>query len=122
MTTKNFTCIGCPLGCAIQVQMEDDKIVSISGNSCAVGDKYVRKEVINPVRTVTSSVQVINGDRHMVSVKTKEEIRKDCIENLMKAIKAVKVTAPVTIGDIILKNAADLGVDVIATRNVAKKK
>ena len=36
----------------------------------------------------------------------------------MKALKGVKVQAPVYMGDVIVKNVADTGVDVIATKSV----
>ena len=38
----------------------------------------------------------------------------------MKEIREVTVTAPIHIGDVILKNVADTGVDVIATKNVER--
>ena len=53
-----------------------------------------------------------------MSVKTKEDIPKEKIFECVKALKVVEVTAPVHIGDIILKNVAGTGVDVVATKNV----
>lgn len=41
----------------------------------------------------------------------------DCIQ----ALKTVEVQAPVHIGDIILKNVAGLGVDLVATKNVESR-
>jgi CxxC motif-containing protein len=37
----------------------------------------------------------------------------------MACIENVQVNAPVKIGDVIVKNAADTGVDVIATKSIA---
>ena len=54
----------------------------------------------------------------MVSVKTKEDIPKDKIFECVRALKGIQVSAPVHIGDIILKNVADTGVDIVATKNV----
>lgn len=54
----------------------------------------------------------------MVSVKTKEDIPKDKIFECVRALKGIQVPAPVHIGDIILKNVADIGVDIVATKNV----
>ena len=36
----------------------------------------------------------------------------------VRALKGIQVPAPVYIGDIILKNVADTGVDIVATKNV----
>ena len=54
----------------------------------------------------------------MVSVKTKEDIPKGKIFDCVKALKTVEVTAPVHIGDVIMKDVAGTGVDVVATKNV----
>ena len=53
METRNLTCIGCPLGCSLSVQIENEQVVSVSGNTCPRGDAYARKEVTNPTRIVT---------------------------------------------------------------------
>lgn len=39
----------------------------------------------------------------------------------MKDLKVVKVQAPVHIGDVVLKNVADTGVDVIATKEALQE-
>ena len=86
----------------------------------AVGDKYARNEVTNPERTVTSTVVIQGGDRPRVSVKTRENIPKDKIFDCMREIDNARVNAPVNIGDVIVGNVAGTGVDVVATRKVAK--
>lgn len=58
---RDLTCIGCPLGCSIQVTMKDQTVVSVTGNTCPRGDSYARKEVTNPTRIVTSTVRVKMG-------------------------------------------------------------
>ena len=118
METRNLTCIGCPLGCAITVTMDGGNVVSITGNTCKRGDVYARKEVTNPTRIVTSTVRVSGGNIDMVSVKTKEDIPKGKIFECVKALKGIEVPAPVHIGDVILENVADTGVDIVATKNV----
>ena len=56
----------------------------------------------------------------MVSVKTKEDIPKDKIFDCIRALKGIEAEAPVQIGDVILKDAAGTGVDIVATRNVER--
>ena len=72
----------------------------------------------NPTRIVTSTVRVSGGNIDMVSVKTKEDIPKGKIFDCVKALKNVEVAAPVHIGDVLVKDVAGTGVDVIATKNV----
>lgn len=121
METRELTCIGCPMGCPLTVEMNQGKVISVTGNTCKRGEVYARKEVTNPTRIVTSTVLVEGGNLAVVSVKTKEDIPKGKIFDCMKALKGVKVQAPVQIGDVIVKNVADTGVDIVATKNVASR-
>lgn len=117
MEERHLTCIGCPMGCALTVTMDNGEVVSVTGNTCRRGDIYGRKEVTDPTRIVTSTVVVDGGKDAVVSVKTASDIPKAKIPDIMDAIKAVRVKSPVHIGDIIIKNVCDTGVDIIATRN-----
>lgn len=118
METRNLTCIGCPLGCAITVTMDGGNVVSITGNTCKRGSDYAAKEVTHPTRIVTSTVCVRGDSIPMVSVKTAQDIPKEKIFEIMKYINALTVTAPVHIGDVLLKDIAGTGVDLIATKEV----
>ena len=106
------------MGCPLVVTMDGGEVVSVTGNTCKRGEIYGRKEVTNPTRIVTSTVRVSGGSIDMVSVKTKEDIPKGKIFDCVKALKAVEVAAPVHIGDVIMKDVAGTGVDVVATKNV----
>ena len=117
-TTRNLTCIGCPLGCSLTVTMENDLVTSVTGNTCPRGDAYARKEVTNPTRIVTSTVRVKDGAAQMVNVKTASDIPKGKIFDCVAALRDVCVTAPVHIGDVIVADVAGTGIDVIAARNV----
>ena len=57
VTTRELTCIGCPMGCPLTVTMEAGEVISVIGNTCKRGDIYARKEVTNPTRIVTSTVR-----------------------------------------------------------------
>ena len=116
MEKKELTCICCPMGCALSVEMDGNQVVSISGNTCKRGDTYARDEIVRPVRMVTSIVKIKNGRLKMLPVKTKEPVDKSRINECLEALKTVEVNAPVHIGDVVLKNAA--GTDIVATRNI----
>lgn len=121
MNTRELTCIGCPLGCSITVTMEGTTVTKVTGNTCPRGDAYVRKEVTNPTRIVTSTVRVADGVAPMVNVKTASDIPKSKIFACIEAIRDVTVTAPIHIGDVVLHNVAETGVDIIAARNIEAK-
>ena len=118
MEKINLVCIGCPMGCPLEVEMENGQVVSVQGNTCPRGDTYARKEVTHPTRMVTSTVRVRGGKMPMVSCKTRTDIPKNQIFAVVAALKEVEAEAPVAIGDVLLANAAGTGVDVIATRNI----
>ncbi|MBR1533659.1 MAG: DUF1667 domain-containing protein [Ruminococcus sp.] len=115
METRELTCINCPMGCLLTVELDGGEIRSISGYTCPRGKSYAEKEVTNPTRIVTSTVKVVGGKRERVSCKTEHDIPKDKIDAVMRAINAASVQAPVVIGEVLIHNVADTGVDVVAT-------
>lgn len=116
-----LTCIRCPIGCALTVTADRDGTLKVTGNTCNRGEDYGKKELTNPTRTVTSTVKVKNGERPVVSVKTKGDIPKGKIAECMEALKGIEAEAPVRIGDIVLRDAAGTGVDIIVTKNVERR-
>ena len=120
MEKRNLICIGCPLGCPVTVAMDGSKILSVTGNSCPRGEAYARKEVTNPTRIVTSTVRVSGSKTGAVTVscKTRTDVPKQKIFDVIRDIKAVTVQAPVRIGDVIRPNVAGTGVDMVATKGI----
>lgn len=120
MEKKELTCIGCPLGCQISVVIEQGNVVEIKGNTCKIGENYARQEVTAPVRIVTSTVKVENGVLPVVPVKTKSDIPKEKVFDVIKELKGIRLQAPVAIGQTVLADVCGTGVDVVATRDVAQ--
>lgn len=118
METREMVCINCPLGCMLTVTKENDGSVTVTGNTCPRGEVYGRTELTDPRRTVTTTVRIQGRANAVVSVKTAEPIPKDKIEACIAALKNVEVSAPVSIGEVILKNVADTGIDIVATKDV----
>ena len=65
---KILTCIVCPLGCGIEVEIKDGKILSIKGNTCKKGKDYAEAECTFPTRTLTTTVRTDSG--YMLPVKS----------------------------------------------------
>ncbi|WP_027625820.1 DUF1667 domain-containing protein [Clostridium lundense] len=121
MEVRNLTCIGCPMGCPLKVEIENEKVVNVYGNTCAMGVEYAKKECTNPTRIVTSSVFVEDGEIDVLPVKTEKDIPKSKISDCIKCLQGVVVKAPINIGDVIFKNVSNTGINVIATRSISKK-
>ena len=121
-TQRELTCICCPVGCALTVTIEGDNSVTVTGNRCPRGAAYGEKEVTNPTRIVTSTVRVEGYPDTVVSVKTASDIPKGRIDDCMKALADVTAAAPIHVGDVIVENVADTGVNIVATRSFRASK
>jgi len=121
MKKKEITCIVCPVGCKVEAELgagAEGTEIKISGNKCKRGYEYAYKECTMPMRILTTTVAISNGELPVLPVKTDAEIPKDKIIECMKAIRNIKVNAPVYIGDIICKNILETGANIIATRTI----
>ena len=114
---QEITCINCPVGCRMQVTVEDGQVTAVSGNTCKRGETYAKQECVAPLRMVTAVVRV-DGSFMPLSVKTKSPIPKKDIDNCMREIESLKLTAPIQIGQVVIENVCGSGVPVIATKSV----
>lgn len=119
MDEKNervLTCIRCPRGCRVSVGLgAGGSVLEVTGNACPRGDSYARAEVSAPVRTVTTTVPVEGGSQRRVAVKTAREVPRDAVLDVVRALAGARAVAPVEIGDVIARDVAGTGVDVVAT-------
>ena len=120
--TVEITCISCPMGCDVELEVnEDDEIVDIDGNSCQAGIEYVKNEYRNPTRILPTTARVKGGVLPLVPVKTDEPMPKGLLDEAMKEIAKVELEAPVKLGDVVIENILDTGVNIVATRDLPKK-
>lgn len=112
-----ITCINCPVGCRLAVELENGQVVSVTGNTCPRGVTYAKQECVDPLRMVTAVVPV-EGSAAPLSVKTKTPIPKKEIKNCMKELAGAKLVAPIAAGTVVVPNVCGTGVDVIATKSV----
>lgn len=109
-------CINCPKGCELDVEKKDDE-VAVTGNACPRGEEYGKAELVNPTRMVTGLVRVA-GMRKPLPVKTRTAVPKGKIDAVLFALHQATVQLPVKIGDVIIPDVAQTGVDVVATANM----
>lgn len=117
-TVTSYLCIGCPLGCRLEVEADGPDIVEVRGFGCKIGKRFAEQEHTAPTRSVATSVRVKGGVWARLPVKTVEPIPKDKVLELAKELHTLEVTAPVKMGTVILENALGTGVDVVATRDI----
>lgn len=117
---RTFTCIVCPNGCEIEAEYSGTQVLAISGNLCPKGADYVTQELVDPRRTIATSVIVRGGELPLTSVRLTGAIPKDRIFDAMREINKITLTAPVQIGDVVIKGLLGYDSDVIVTKNVGK--
>lgn len=113
---KNLICIVCPKGCHLQV--DENNGYAVTGNSCPRGAEYGKTELLHPTRVLTSTVRLEGGLHRRLPVKTAAPIPKELMFEAMEALNGVTLTAPVTVGQVVIPNLLDTGVDVVATRDM----
>jgi len=117
--TMAFTCIVCPVGCTLNVTVEEGNHIKVLGNKCPKGAEYALREVTNPQRYVQSTVVLLGSKtERRLPVKTDKPVPKDRIFDVIREIRKVKVNVPVKVGDVVLKDVLGLDVNVVATRTV----
>ncbi len=118
---REFTCIICPNGCELEVEIQDGKAVSITGNLCPKGVTYVQQELTNPQRNIATSVPVKGGELPLASVRLTNPIPKDKIFEAMAEIRKLSVEAPIQAGTVLIENLLGYDSNVIVTKTVEKK-
>ena len=114
---RNLTCIECPRSCVLRVDIENCRVVKVTGEKCPKGKDYAVSEAENPQRVLTSAVSSSGLALKMIPVRTDKPIPKDRILEAAGEIRKIKVDRPVQIGEIVAANLLGLGVNVIATRD-----
>jgi len=117
--TVELTCIECPTGCTITATIENGSAVHLEGFGCRRGRDYATAEVECPTRILTTTVVARGLSVRMVPVRTSRPIPRARLMEAMAVLKKVRVSQPVCAGDVVLANVLDLGVDVVATRQVS---
>ncbi|MBQ8849188.1 MAG: DUF1667 domain-containing protein [Clostridia bacterium] len=114
---RELTCIVCPKGCQLKVELEGKKVLSVTGNTCKRGAVYAETECTAPMRTLTTTAAVEGGG--VVPVKTDKTIPKELLFDAMREVNAVRVSKDAKLGDVVIENLLGTGANVVTTRNVA---
>lgn len=109
--TRELTCIVCPMGCSLKVELTDGKVTAISGNTCKRGEEYAENECTNPQRTVTTTIMCEDGAP--IAVKTDRPVPKEKIFEVMKLVNKKVASLPVSVGDVLLDDV--FGSNIVAT-------
>jgi CxxC motif-containing protein len=118
---KHFTCVICPIGCEIDVELQGSDVVSMTGDKCARGKEFVLQELEEPMRILTTTVRIKGAKWAMLPVRTDKPIPKRLLFRVIKELADIELQAPVKVSDAIIKDIAGTGVNIIATRNMKRE-
>ena len=112
---RELTCIVCPKGCPLKVELENGAVANVTGHTCPRGKQYAIDECTHPMRTITTTVRATDGS--VIPVKTATTIPKELMFECMKEINKAVLSLPAHIGDVVIANILGTGTDVIVTAN-----
>ena len=122
--TLQFNCTTCPSECLLTVEIEREsdgsvaEVRSVTGNSCPRGDKFAHQELTCPMRVLTTTVAVSDGDEALLPVRTAEAIPLALHAQAMNLIRGVVVDVPIRMGDVVLENLLDTNINLIASMDI----
>ena len=120
---KTILCIVCPNGCRLSAEKSaGGSGYAISGNKCKRGIDFAIAEITSPMRTLTTTVRTSFPGVPVLPVRTVGEIPKGKIREAMNYLNTITVSRPLGIGETVAENILGLGVDIIATSDMLKRR
>ncbi len=120
MNTKELVCTVCPNSCSLTVELNlDGQAAKVSGNRCSRGETFAKQEVVCPMRVLTSTVllDLGNGTEALLPVRSSSPFALSRHAGAMELLRHMTVKTPVKMGDVIIRNLFDTGVNIVASCN-----
>ena len=114
---RNLICIVCPVGCRLKVSGTIDDL-KVSGQRCKKGIDYAHDEITNPMRMVCTTVRIKGGIHPVIPVKTDKAIPERYKLDVVKEVNKIELSSPVKMGDIIIADLFETGVNIVAERDM----
>lgn len=114
---KELTCIICPNSCKLSIEFIDGKW-NVTNARCPRGIPFAVQEMTNPLRTLSSTVKTTIPNFPLLPVKTSDAVPQSMLLSIMKILNSIEVSDSVHVGDVIIKNVMNTGVDILATCNL----
>lgn len=117
---KILTCTICPKECVLNISINNNIVEKIEGNECKRGVNYAEMELKHPKRILTTTVLINNNNDNQVllPVRSSNPISKELMLKAMDIINKTCVNTPIKMGDVIIKNILNTGIDIIASKSI----
>lgn len=112
---KRYTCIVCPACCDLETDGVD-----VNGARCPKGEAFALQEMVAPLRVITTTLrsETSKGVR-MVPVKTACPIPLARIPEVMKQVKALRLSEIPPIGTLLKTGSSSESVEWVVTGELA---
>jgi len=117
---RHLVCVVCPVGCEIDVAHDGSKIISMEGNKCEKSEEFVRQELIEPMRILTTTVRIEGSRWPVIPVRTDKAVPKRLFPPIMRQLRRVELRAPVNILDVVVRDVLRTGANIVATRSMRR--
>jgi len=114
------TCITCPIGCRVSVVAADGEY-RFSGNQCKRGAEFAIAELTAPLRTLTTTVRTVFPNMPVVPVRTRGEVPKEKIPEIIRELSKITIAKNMGIGDTVAADITGTKIDVITTNAVCSE-
>ena len=112
-------CIQCPLACLVTLSVSKKGVINkVTNHQCKEGKKYAVQEFKSPTRVLTTTVRTQSDTRPMLPVRSREAVPKGVLKQCVQYLVNVTVKPPISMGDVVVSNILDTGIDVISTHYV----
>ncbi|OGN93761.1 MAG: hypothetical protein A2Z75_06625 [Chloroflexi bacterium RBG_13_50_10] len=118
---KHFVCVVCPVGCEIDVVHDGSKIISMEGSKCEKSEEFVSQELIESMRILTTTVRIQGSKWPVIPVRTDRAVPKRLFPRIMRQLRRIKLQAPVSMLDVVVRDVLHTGANIIVTRTMPRK-
>jgi CxxC motif-containing protein len=112
-------CVTCPKGCTLEVTHEGNTVVEVKPG-CKRGHQYAARELVDPRRMVATTVRIKAAAHPLLPVYTSAPFPKGRIQELRAVLHDLEIHAPVKMGQVIMANLLDTGIDILASRDLVE--
>lgn len=118
VNTLSYICVGCQMRCRLVVTVNDHHPTAVAGNRCNRALGLAQRRLKAHAAELTLQLAVSGGASRRVEARATEWVTPDVARAIGVAMRHVTVTAPVKAGDVLVPDAAGLGIDLVALTDV----
>jgi len=114
---KKLVCIVCPVGCRLTLT-GSAAALTVTGHLCNKGIAYAQDELTNPLRMVCTTAKIEGGIHPVIPVRTDKPIPDKYKLEVVKQVNKITLKSPVKMGDVIIADLFETGVNIVAERDM----